>query len=113
MGKRTVLVVAATSTAALSLTLGTVVVVSVARLNLNGVVFGGVLSLFVVGCVSGGAAWVLGMMQAARLSRWDWFVEVLALGPLGALIFGLAGPSAEVLLPPAVRRAGGNAPTCG
>ncbi len=78
---------------ALLLAAGTIVVASVARLNLSSAVFGGVLVLLVAGVLTGVAAWLLGMIQAARMSRWDWFVEVLVLGPLGALIFGLAAPS--------------------
>ena len=41
------------------------------------------------GVVVCGAAWLLGLASAARDKQWDWFVLVLALGPLGTLLYGL------------------------
>lgn len=37
-------------------------------------------------------AWIFGLIRTAQLQRWGWFVAVLLLGSLGALIYGLAGP---------------------
>jgi hypothetical protein len=66
-------------------------VVSAARLNVSSGAFAGLVSLFLIGGVLGVAAWLLGLMRAARLRQWEWFVAVLVLGPLGTLLYGLAG----------------------
>jgi len=47
-------------------------------------------------------AWIFGLIRTAQLQRWGWFVAVLLLGSLGALIYGLAGPetsSAQTSMP--------------
>jgi hypothetical protein len=88
---RLILIVGAISTGTLALSIAGIVLASVARLNLSSLHFGALVLAFLVGCVTGAAAWLLGLMQTARLRSWDWFVEVLVLGPLGALLYGLAG----------------------
>jgi hypothetical protein len=36
--------------------------------------------------------WIGGLIKTAQISAWGWFVAVLILGSLGALIYGIAGP---------------------
>jgi hypothetical protein len=95
MSKRTIQLVAAAAVGALILGILPVMIVTAAHLNLSSTVFGGTLVLFLLGCVLGAAAWLMGLMATARLGRWDWFIAVLVLGPLGALIYGVAGPAEQ------------------
>ena len=90
MEKRALLPASAASLALGALGLLTVIVVSIGRLNMNGVVFGAVVVALVASLILAAVAWVGGLMLAARLQRWDWLVGVLLLGPLGALLFCLA-----------------------
>jgi hypothetical protein len=89
MEKRVLLPTAATSLTLAATGLLTVIIVSVGRLNMNSVVFGGVILLLAASLTLAPVAWVGGLMLAARLQRWDWLVGVLLLGPLGALLFCL------------------------
>jgi hypothetical protein len=89
MEKRVLLSTSATSLTLTALGLLTVIIVSIGRLNMNGVVFGGVILLLAASLLLAAAAWVGGLMLAARLQRWDWLVGVLLLGPVGALLFCL------------------------
>jgi hypothetical protein len=89
MEKRALLLTSAASLTLAAIGLLTVIVVSVGRLNMNGAVFGSVVVLLVASLILATAAWVGGLMLAARLQRWDWLVGVLILGPLGALLFCL------------------------
>jgi hypothetical protein len=36
--------------------------------------------------------WIGGLIKTATIGAWGWFVAVLILGSLGALIYGIAGP---------------------
>jgi hypothetical protein len=36
--------------------------------------------------------WIGGLIKTATIGAWGWFVVVLILGTLGALIYGIAGP---------------------
>jgi hypothetical protein len=93
MSKRTIQLVAAAAVGTLILGILPVVILTAAHLTLSSAMFGGTLALFLLGCVLGVAAWLMGLMATARLGRWDWFIAVLALGPLGALIYGFGGPT--------------------
>jgi hypothetical protein len=95
MSRRVLLIVSGLSVLAIALSAVTVLVVSVARLNLNSGIFTALVTTVVMGALAGFAAWILGMMQAARGRQWDWFVEVLVLGALGALIFAAVNGRVE------------------
>jgi hypothetical protein len=82
--------IAAASLVALALAAVPVVVVSVAHGDLSALAFGAVVTLFVVGCLAGAAAWVAGLIFAAGIRRWDWFVAVLLLGAPATLALGIA-----------------------
>lgn len=90
MNNRVLLSVSAVSVLALALATAVIVVASAARLNLSAVVFAALLILFAFGSLTGAAAWLLGLMRTARDRHWEWFIEILVLGPLGALIFSVA-----------------------
>jgi hypothetical protein len=49
--------------------------------------------LFEIGLAIAAIAWLFGLITTARLGRWGWLIEVFLLGPLGALIYGIAGPT--------------------
>lgn len=53
---------------------------------------GGAVGLYAVAVIAAVVSWVAGLIKTAQLGRWGWFVEVLLLGFLGALIYGIAGP---------------------
>jgi hypothetical protein len=89
MEKRVLLSTSATSLTLAAVSLLTVIIVSVGRLNMAGAIFGGVILLLAASLLLAAVAWVGGLMLAARLQRWDWLVGVLLLGPLGALLFCL------------------------
>jgi hypothetical protein len=89
MSKRVLLIFSASAVLALVLSALMVIVVSTMRINLSSGIFAALLTLFALGALAGVAAWILGLMQAARGRQWDWFVEVLALGAFGALIFAI------------------------
>ncbi|HKV83007.1 MAG TPA: hypothetical protein VJN88_00530 [Ktedonobacterales bacterium] len=57
--------------------------------NLGGAVFVASVLTMLWGALACGASWLLGLSRAARERQWDWFVVVLALGPLGTLLYGL------------------------
>lgn len=44
---------------------------------------------------AGVASMLLGLARTAREWQWDWFVLVLALGPLGTLLYGLRRTTGE------------------
>jgi hypothetical protein len=91
-----VLAVAAASLLVLAVGALTLVVVTATRANLPAGAFGGLAVCFAAGIVLGAAAWLMGLARAAGAGRWDWFVVVFALGPLGALIYGLANADAPI-----------------
>jgi hypothetical protein len=90
MKRYLVLEVSAAALMALLFSTVSVAAVSVTQGNLNGLAFGVVLGLFVLGGALALAAWVAGMVTAAGLHRWDWFVAVLLLGAPAALALGIA-----------------------
>jgi hypothetical protein len=96
MNKRALLIVSASSVLAFALSIVVIVVASAARLNLSSGIFMAILALFGLGLISGAVAWMLGLMQTARCRQWEWFVEILALGPVGALIFAGFGQQGAV-----------------
>ena len=98
MKRRYVLAAAAASLLALAVGACTLVVVMATRANLPAVAFGGLVACFVAGIVLGAAAWLMGLVRAAGAGRWDWFVLVFALGPLGALIYAIAASEAPAVL---------------
>jgi hypothetical protein len=50
------------------------------------------LACYGIGAILGLIAWIGGLIKTAQISAWVWFVIVLILGSLGALIYGIAGP---------------------
>lgn len=50
------------------------------------------LAIYGIGGLAALVGWVMGLVKTAQLKRWGWFVAVLLLGSLGALIYGAAGP---------------------
>jgi hypothetical protein len=93
VNNRNILIFALVSVVALVLGFVLLVIASVAHLNLSSAAFGGIATLVLIGGLVGFVAWLLGLMKTARISRWDWFIAVLLLGPLGALIYGFSGPA--------------------
>lgn len=87
--------VAAVSLVALALAAVPVLVISVAHGDLSALAFGAVVTLFVVGCLAGAAAWVAGLIVAAGIRRWDWFVAVLLLGAPATLALGIASAKTQ------------------
>jgi hypothetical protein len=47
------------------------------------------IAVFAAGCLLAFTSWLSGPARTARTTDWDWFVAVLALGPVGALAYGL------------------------
>jgi hypothetical protein len=74
----------------LALGIAIVVAVSIVRGNLNALAFGTVLALLVVGGVLWAVSWISGLVTAAGLRRWDWFVAVLLLGAPASLALSLS-----------------------
>jgi hypothetical protein len=50
------------------------------------------LAVYAIGGLVALVTWIMGLVKTAQLKRWGWFVEVLLLGLLGTLIYGIAGP---------------------
>jgi hypothetical protein len=88
---------AAASLATFVVGAGVVVAVSATHGNLNSLAFGLDVTALLAGVLCGAAAWLLGMMRAAGMRRWDWFIAVLALGPVGALLYSRAHVEASAL----------------
>lgn len=49
-------------------------------------------ALFGLAALLGLIGWIGGLIKTATIGAWGWFVAVLILGSLGALIYGIAGP---------------------
>ena len=90
MGKQARLLISGSSLLALLLSITPLSLVTIGHGNLSSVVFGAALTLLLVGSLLGSVAWLLGLMRAARIQQWDWFIAVLLLGPLGTLLHGIA-----------------------
>jgi hypothetical protein len=89
MNARAIAICAAASLAAVVAGIAPIVFVSVTRGNLSSLAFGASIAVFAAGCLLGVASWLSGLARTARTTDWDWFVAVLALGPVGALAYGL------------------------
>jgi len=50
----------------------------------------------IVGLISGAIGYFGGLVQTARMRRMGWFVGILLLGVIAALIYGLLGPETQV-----------------
>jgi hypothetical protein len=74
---------------ALGLAVTPVLVSMIAHANLNALAFGAVVVCFAVACLAGAASWLGGLIAAAGLRRWDWFVAVLLLGAPATLALGI------------------------
>ena len=61
----------------------TMFVIATAQINLDGLAFGSLTVLLVISAALLVGAWLSGLMLAARMRRWDWFVGVFVLGPVG------------------------------
>ena len=48
--------------------------------------------LLIVGGILGLIAWIGALIKTATIGAWGWFVAVLLLSGLGALIYAIAGP---------------------
>jgi hypothetical protein len=51
--------------------------------------------LYLIGAIAALVAWIMGLIQTARLGRWGWFVAVLFTIVLGSLIYSVAGPTTK------------------
>ena len=51
------------------------------------------LALYIGGGLAGLAALIAGLIKTAQIRHWGWFAAVLLLPVLGALLYGLAGPT--------------------
>lgn len=60
--------------------------------NLGGKLFDASLAVALTSLYVGAASMLLGLMRTARERQWDWFVMVLALGPVGTLLYGYRRP---------------------
>jgi hypothetical protein len=49
--------------------------------------------LYLAGVAAAVLAWLFGLIKTASIGRWGWFLLVLLLSPLGALLYGLTGPT--------------------
>jgi hypothetical protein len=96
MKRQIVFWLAAASLVAFVAGAGVLVAVSVTHGNLNSLAFGLDVAALLTSALSGAAAWLLGLAGAAGARRWDWFIVVLALGPLGALLYSRV-PGAAVV----------------
>ena len=98
MQRRVTFWLAVASLAAFVVGAGVLVTVSVTHGNLNSLAFGLDLAALLASVLCGVAAWLLGLMRAADTRRWDWFIAVLALGPVGALLYSRARVAVAVAL---------------
>jgi len=87
VNKLVLVVLSASSILTLTISFVAILVASLARLNLSSSVFATITATFALGLLCGSIAWMLGLMQTARVRQWEWFVATLALGPVGALLF--------------------------
>jgi hypothetical protein len=53
------------------------------------------LACYGIGVILALVAWIGGLIKTAQIGAWVWFVIVLILGSLGALIWAIAGPEAR------------------
>ena len=83
------ILVALVALVALALAVTPVLVVTLAHANLNALAFGAVVLFFAIACLAGAASWLAGLIAAAGLHRWGWFVAVLLLGAPATLALGL------------------------
>lgn len=51
--------------------------------------------LYLAGVLAALFAWIIGLVQTARIGRWGWFLAVLLLSPLGSLFYGLVGSATK------------------
>lgn len=57
--------------------------------NMHGRIFEASAMLGLTSLYVGAVSMLLGLARTARDRQWDWFVAVLALGPLATLFYGL------------------------
>jgi hypothetical protein len=48
--------------------------------------------ILILAGILGLIGWIGGLIKTAQIGAWGWFVAVLILGSLGALIYGIGGP---------------------
>jgi hypothetical protein len=48
-------------------------------------------ALFLLGGLAGAAAWVAGLIKAAAVGQWGWFVAIVLFNVVGALAYALQG----------------------
>jgi hypothetical protein len=53
------------------------------------------LTLFLIAAVFGAVAWLVAIIDSARIGAWGWLISSVLLLNIGALLFGLFGPTAE------------------
>jgi hypothetical protein len=51
--------------------------------------------MYLVAAILGVAGWIVGVIVAARNQAWGWLVTTLLLSLVGALMFGLFGPTKQ------------------
>ncbi|HEX9057005.1 MAG TPA: hypothetical protein VF818_05680 [Ktedonobacterales bacterium] len=54
-------------------------------------IMGGV-GILMLGYITAGVAWLLGLIKTGMTSRWGWFVAIFFLSPISSLIYGIVGP---------------------
>lgn len=50
------------------------------------------LGSYIIGGILALIGWIGALIKTAQIGRWGWFVAVLLLSGLGALIYGIVGP---------------------
>lgn len=85
---------AAASLALLCLGAAGPMIVTVTRANLDGRLFAASLATAMAGVYLAVVSSLIGLMRAAGQRQWDWCVAVVALGPVGTLLYSLCRPGA-------------------
>jgi len=60
--------------------------------------------LYVLSAAFGLLGWLLGLIEAGRIRAWGWLIENLLLLNIGALLFGLFGPTAQDVIQTRLQR---------
>lgn len=64
--------------------------------NLDGRLFHASVAVALTSLYVGAVSMLLGLARTARERQWEWFVMILALGPVAALLYGLRRTQAAV-----------------
>jgi hypothetical protein len=91
MNKRTFLIVSAGSIGLALLGILVPAISLVATSNIPQMVLLVGTVLFLLGGLAGAAAWVAGLIKAAAVGQWGWFVAIALFNVVGALAYALQG----------------------